>query len=198
MKNQPSIYVVTSSLLKDIHHKNSHFRRNSLRTIPLIADASNLSQIERYIKALIVDPDVGVSSAALLSGLQMFQTNEELVKKWGTEITEKLNSKDPYVQCHALMLLGDTKRKDINSYKKVLFSLMKQDMSGLAAVQYLRMLAEISKNLDHDSPEAADFIKYVCKQARSSDGMIQIEACKLACESPLMSNKELLEIIKIL
>ena len=75
---------------------------------------------------------------------------------------------------------------------------MKQDMSGVAAVQCLRMLAEISKNLDHDSPEAADFIKYVCKQARSSDGMIQIEACKLACESPLMSNKELLEIIKIL
>jgi coatomer subunit gamma len=72
-----------------------------------------------------VDPDVGVSSAALLSGLQMFQTNEELVKKWGTEIHEKLNSKDPYVQCHALMLLGDTKRKDFNSYKKVLFSLMK-------------------------------------------------------------------------
>lgn len=84
MKKHPSIYVVTSSLLKDIHHKNSHFRRNSLRTIPLIADSSNLSQIERYIKALIVDPDAGVSSAALLSGLQMFRTNEELVKKWGT------------------------------------------------------------------------------------------------------------------
>jgi hypothetical protein len=42
--------------------------------------------IERYIKALIVDPDVGVSSSALLSGVQMFQTNEELVKKWGSEI----------------------------------------------------------------------------------------------------------------
>ena len=87
MKKHPSIYVVTSSLLKDIHHKNSHFRRNSLRTIPLIADSSNLSQIERYIKALIVDPDAGVSSAALLSGLQMFRTNEELVKKWGTYVS---------------------------------------------------------------------------------------------------------------
>ncbi len=84
MRKHPSIYIVTSSLLKDIHHKNPTFRRNSLRTIPLIVDASNLSQIERYIKALIVDPDVSVSSAALLSGIQMFQTNEELVKKWGT------------------------------------------------------------------------------------------------------------------
>jgi coatomer subunit gamma len=76
MRKQSSIYIVTSSLLKDIHHKNSNFRRNSLRTIPLIIDASNLVQIERYVKALIVDPDIGVSSAALLSGLQMFQTNE--------------------------------------------------------------------------------------------------------------------------
>jgi coatomer protein complex subunit gamma len=86
MRAQSSIYIVTSSLLKDIHHKNPNFRRNSLRTIPLIIDASNLMTIERYIKALIVDPDVGVSSSALLSGVQMFQTNEELVKKWGSEI----------------------------------------------------------------------------------------------------------------
>lgn len=28
--------------------------------------------------------------------------------------------------------------------------------------------------------------------------MVQIEACKLACESPLMSNKDLLEVVKIL
>jgi coatomer protein complex subunit gamma len=95
-----------------------------------------------------------VSSAALLSGLQMFQTNEELVKKWGTEINEKLNSKDPFVQCHALMLVGDTKKKDVNSYKKILFSLMKQNLTGLAAVQYLRMMRELTKTLEIDSPEA--------------------------------------------
>ena len=79
------------------------------------------------------------------------------------------------------MLLGDTKRKDFNSYKKILFSLMNQNMTGLAAVQYLRMLRDISRNLDHDSPETADFIKHVCKEARSKDDMVQIEACKLAC-----------------
>jgi hypothetical protein len=90
---------------------------------------------------LIVDPDVSVSSAALLSGIQMFQTNEELVKKWGTEVMEKLTSKDQYVQASALMLVGDMKRKDANSYKKILFSLMKQNMNGIAAVQYLRMLS---------------------------------------------------------
>lgn len=77
----------------------------------------------------------------------MFQTNEELVKKWGSEILEKLSSKDQYVQCHALMLVGDTKRKDANAYRKILFSLMKQGMVGLAAVQYLRMLREATRDL---------------------------------------------------
>ncbi len=52
------------------------------------------------------------------------------------------------------MLLGDTKRKDTNSYKKILFSLMKQNMTGIAAVQYLRMLREVAKNLECDSEEA--------------------------------------------
>lgn len=82
----------------------------------------------------------------------MFQTNEELVKKWGTEVMEKLTSKDQYVQASALMLVGDIKRKDANSYKKILFSLMKQSMNGIAAVQYLRMLSEISKDLECDAP----------------------------------------------
>lgn len=40
-------------------------------------------------------------------------------------------------------------------------------MSGIAAVQYLRMLRDISKNLECDSSEAIDFIKYVSKQARN-------------------------------
>ena len=70
----------------------------------------------------------------------MFQTNEEMVRKWGTEITDKVQSKDPYVQYQALVLSGDIKRKDINSLKKFLFSLMKNNLNGIAAVQLLRML----------------------------------------------------------
>jgi hypothetical protein len=63
-----------------------------------------------------------------------------MVRKWGAEITDKVLSKDPYVQYQALVLSGDTKRKDINSLKKFLFSLMKNNLSGIAAVQLLRML----------------------------------------------------------
>lgn len=62
-----------------------------------------------------------------------------------------MTSKDEFVQCHALMLIGDTKRKDFNAYKKILFSLTKQNLIGIAAVQYLRMLREIAYEMDCDS-----------------------------------------------
>jgi coatomer subunit gamma len=83
MKKQPSIYIVTSSLMKDIHHKNSNFRRNSLRVIPMVIDPSNLVQVERYIKGLINDSDSSVASGALISGMHMISANEEMIKKWG-------------------------------------------------------------------------------------------------------------------
>ena len=84
MKNQPSIYIVTSSLMKDIHHKNNNFKRNSLRVIPMVIDPSNLVQVERYIKGLVNDKDDSVASGALISGLQMLASNEEMIKKWGS------------------------------------------------------------------------------------------------------------------
>lgn len=32
------------------------------------------------------DSDAGVVSAALLAGLQLYNTNEDVVRKWGTEV----------------------------------------------------------------------------------------------------------------
>lgn len=52
------------------------------------------------------DSDPGVVSAALLSGLQLYGTNEEVVRKWAVEVGDRLKSKDVYVQYHALALIG--------------------------------------------------------------------------------------------
>lgn len=82
----------------------------------------------------------------------MFHQNEEMIRKWGADITDKLNSKDAFVQYHALLLIGDVKKKDINSLRKLLFGLMKQNLTGIAVVQYLRMLRDLIKDLDYDSP----------------------------------------------
>lgn len=43
-----------------------------------------------------------------------------------------------------------------------------------------------------------EFINFVLKQVRNSDDSVVIEAAKIACESPFFSNKDLLEVVKVL
>jgi coatomer protein complex subunit gamma len=65
-------------------------------------------------------------------------------------------------------------------------------------VQHLRMLREVAKSMDYDSPEVKDFVNYINRQIRYTNDAVVMEAAKLGCESPFLSNKDLIEIIKIL
>jgi hypothetical protein len=94
---------------------------------------------------------------------------------------EKLNSKDEYVQYHTLLLIGETKKKDMAALKKILFGLMKQDLQGVAAVQHLRMLREIAKDIDYDSPEVKEFVNFINRQVRHKSDTVVMEAAKLGC-----------------
>lgn len=69
--------------------------------------------------------DPGVISSALLAGLQLYDTNEEVVRKWGAEVGQKLKTKDKYVKYHALALIGEIKRKDTKYLKKTIQSMLK-------------------------------------------------------------------------
>lgn len=53
MRNESSIYIITSSVTKDMNSKVDLFRMNALRTIPIIIDPTNILQIERYIKNVL-------------------------------------------------------------------------------------------------------------------------------------------------
>ena len=57
------------------------------------------------------------------------------------------------VQYHALTLLGDIKKKDIKYLRKTLSSMTKDNLSGLAAIQHLRMINLVMVDSDFDSPE---------------------------------------------
>lgn len=72
------------------------------------------------------------------------------------------------------MLMGDTKRKDPNAYKKAVLTLARQPMSGVAAVQFLRMLREVGRQLECDSPEASEFLTFLRQQVRSKEDMVQL------------------------
>lgn len=54
-KYESAMYIVTSSMIKDISSKIDLFRMNALRTIHLVLDQSNIVQIERYLKNALID-----------------------------------------------------------------------------------------------------------------------------------------------
>lgn len=143
LKSESSIYIITSSLTKDMNSKIDLFRMNALRTIPIIIDPSNLLQIERYIKNAINDKNPGIANAALLSGLHIFAGNRDLVKKWSNEILEKLTSKYPACHYHALVLLHEIKKHDTMSFIKVLVSLTKEPTTNIANIQLIRFIKEV-------------------------------------------------------
>lgn len=198
MRSQSSIYIVTQCLVKDIQDKNDYFKINSLRTIDLVLDSTNLPQVERYIKTLIVDKNFGVACAALLCGIQLFGKHEELVRKWVSEVTEKLSPKEPKTQLHALILMYNIKRKDSIGFKKTLTSMMSDSLPEIAAVQLLRFLKEHIEDIQSASAESASVTNFLLRQVRRGEVAVALEAAKLACESSLLSNKDLLDVIKIL
>ena len=102
------VIIVTSSLMKDMNAKIDLYRSNALRVLCHIIDATLLQQIERYVKQAIVDKNSAVASAALVSGFQLYCNTPgaaDVVKRWGSEISEAVQSKNSLVQFHGLALL---------------------------------------------------------------------------------------------
>jgi coatomer protein complex subunit gamma len=79
------VFIVTASLNKDMTGSNDNFRSNALRVMCQITDAQMLLQVERFIKQACVDKHAAVSSAALVSGLQLLKKNNDSVKRWQNE-----------------------------------------------------------------------------------------------------------------
>jgi len=110
LRNESSIYIITQCITKDMNSKTDLFRMNALRTIPIIIDPHNLVAIERYIKNAVVDRNWSISCSALTAGIHLFAENQELVKKWANEVSDKLNSKIMQTHYHALQLMHEIKK----------------------------------------------------------------------------------------
>lgn len=127
IKNLPvsekEIFIVTSSLTKDMNSANDCYRANAIRVLSKIIDFSMATHIERYLKTAIVDKNSFVSSSALLCGLNLFtNVSSDIVKKWIGEISECINNKNPMVQFHALTLLCSIKFQDQMALEKIISS----------------------------------------------------------------------------
>ncbi len=106
-----SVFMVTNCLSKDMQSKNDCYRANAIR-VSRILDSGTVAQIERYLKAAVVDKSPFVATAALVCGLALCHSVPDMVKRWVNEVGEALNSKVPIVQYHALNLTYELRRQD--------------------------------------------------------------------------------------
>ena len=113
-----SVFMVTNSLSKDMQSKNDSYRANAIR-VSRILDAGTVMQIDRYLKAAVVDKSPFVASAALVCGLALVHTAPEMVRRWVNEVGEALNSRTPMVQYHALNLMYEVKKQDRLALQKL-------------------------------------------------------------------------------
>lgn len=133
--NEKEVFIVTSSLTKDMNSSNDCYRANAIRVLSQTIDPLLAAQIEKYLKTSIVDKNPFVSSSALLCGLNLFiNTSSDIVKKWINEVSECVNSKHPMIQFHALTLLCSIKYNDKLALEKIISSYSKHSSNLLGSL----------------------------------------------------------------
>jgi len=198
MQREPSLYIITQSLIKDMNAKEDLFRMNALRLSAAVIEPQYLIQSERYIKNAIIDKVSAVSCSALLAGVHLYPSNAEFVKKWSNEIQEKLNSRSPQTHYHALILLKEIRKQDRNSFLKVLINLCKEnECTGVAGVQLIRYIREmVNDELDQQNEKI--FVDFLGKQLHKTSDMVGLEAAKTLCEFKSLPNKEIAPAVSLL
>uniref|UniRef100_A0A453IK67 Gamma-coat protein n=1 Tax=Aegilops tauschii subsp. strangulata TaxID=200361 RepID=A0A453IK67_AEGTS len=139
------VFIVTSSLMKDMNSKTDMYRANAIRVLCRIIDGNLLTQIERYLKQAIVDKNPVVASAALVSGIHLLQANPEIVKRWSNEVQEAVQSRAALVQFHGLALLHQTRQNDRLAVSKLVSSLTRGSVrSPLAQCLLIRYTSQVT------------------------------------------------------
>ena len=133
------------------------YRANSMRVLAKIIDSTMLVSIERYIKQAIIDRNAFVASAALTSGLNLFATCPEIVRRWVNEVQEAVSSSSDMVQFHALSLLYSIKAHDKLAVSKIVQQLSRGSLrSPLATCLLIRYTsALLHEDLNATSARAA-------------------------------------------
>ncbi|KAG0616027.1 hypothetical protein M758_5G084800 [Ceratodon purpureus] len=194
------VIIVTSSLMKDMNSKTDLFRANAIRVLCRITDGGLLGQIERYLKQAVVDKNIVVSSAALVSGIQLLQSNPEIVKRWSNEVQEAMQSKAPLVQFHALALLHQIRQNDRLAVSKLVTSLTRGTVrSPLAQCLLIRYTCQV---IEESGPNAQTgdrpFYDYLEGCMRNKNEMVIFEAARAVTELRGVTSKELTPAITVL
>lgn len=182
------VFIASSSLVKDISSNNDMYRANAIRTLCKVTDCSMIGPMERYLKQAVVDKNNNVVSAAIVAGIHFSLTQPEMVKRWGTEVSEALKNKGNRVQYHALALLHKLRKSDRMS----VIRLVQQAQNGpirapLALCLLIRMCTEL---MQEDFGQSTDLYKFVSNMTHHSSDMVVFEAAKSICSLRNITAKE--------
>ncbi|KAJ7558871.1 hypothetical protein O6H91_04G059500 [Diphasiastrum complanatum] len=194
------VIIVTSSLMKDMNSKTDLYRANSIRVLCRITDGGLLGQIERYLKQAVVDKNPVVSSAALVSGIHLLQTNPDIVKRWSNEVQEAVQSKASLVQFHALALLHQIRQNDRLAVSKLVTSLTRGSVrSPLAQCLLIRYTSQVIKE-SATNTQTGDrpFYDYLEGCLRHKTDMVTLEAARAVTELSGVTSRELTPAITVL
>lgn len=194
------VIIVTSSLMKDMNSKTDLYRANAIRVLCRITDGALLGQIERYIKQALVDKNVVVASAALVSGIHLLQTNSEIVKRWSNEVQEAVQSRAALVQFHALALLHQIRQNDRLAVSKLVTSLTRGSVrSPLAQCLLVRYTSQVIRETA-SSTQTGDrpFYDFLEGCLRHKNDMVILEAARAITELNGVTSRELTPAITVL
>lgn len=192
------VFIVTSSLMKDMNSKTDMYRANAIRVLCRIIDGNLLTQIERYLKQAIVDRNPVVASAALVSGIHLFQANPEIVKRWSNEVQEAVQSRAALVQFHGLALLHQTRQNDRLAVSKLVSSLTKGSVrSPLAQCLLIRYTSQVIRESMNTQNGDRPFFDYLESCLRHKSEIVILEAARKITEMDVTS-RELAPAITVL
>eukprot|EP00611_Tribonema_gayanum_P013774 TRINITY_DN24994_c0_g1_i2.p1 TRINITY_DN24994_c0_g1~~TRINITY_DN24994_c0_g1_i2.p1 ORF type:complete len:854 (-),score=272.22 TRINITY_DN24994_c0_g1_i2:124-2685(-) len=196
--NPNDVIIVTSSLTKDMNSSEDLYRANSIRVLARIIDSAMLGAIERYVKQAINDKNAIVASSALVSGISLFNTSPDVVKRWNNEVQEALSSPNEMVQFHALALLYQAKQQDLLAVTKLVTQLTKGNTrSPLAVCLLIRYTTRIVQE-DLNAANARAAYQFLESSLRHKNEIVVYEAARAICHLPGVEMNDLSPAITVL
>lgn len=207
------VIIVTSSLTKDMTCDVDLYRANALRVLTRIVDSAMLGAIERYVKQAIVDASAQVSSAALISAMQLFEKSPDcasIVRRWISETQEATSNPNEMVQFHAVQLLYLIKSHDRLGVSKLVsqFSQRGSMKSPLAVVMLVRYTSkllhdEVAEGRSGGSAQQGSTVsragyQFLESSLRHKSELVVYEAARAICGLPEVEPQDLGPAISVL
>lgn len=198
-RSADQMFVAVNTLSNDMNNPNEICHANAIRALTKICDTSTLAPIaKRHFTTSIVDRSPLVSSAALVSGIQLAEEDIDIVSKWVNEAQEALRKPFPMVQYHGLAFLYRLKQHDKYSVNKLILSQIKKNytypMAQVLLIRYCkRMLNDNISNSDR-----ATIFAYLDGCLSTHESMVCFEAATTLAQLDDVTADTLSRVVSVL